>query len=61
MFGALNSIFTFKLFYPSSVNIKQLSADSMKKPGLVSRIFADTDENIINVYSPVMKPESAIV
>ena len=61
MFGALNSFFTFKLLFPSHTGGKVNSSESKGKRGKISHLFADVDETIINVYSPVSKPESAIV
>lgn len=59
MFGVLSSYFVVKLFHPSTRMMKRVVADKSKLG--FSHYFSDITESIINVYSPVSKPESAIV
>lgn len=61
--GTLSSIFIMKLFRPSNTNTRRIVNDIKNKGSSFtwSHFFSDISESIINVYSPVSKPESAIV
>lgn len=59
VFGVLSSHFVVRLFHPSTRMIKRVVTDKSKLG--FSHYFSDVTESIINVYSPVSKPESAIV
>lgn len=61
--GSLSSVFIMKLFHPFVSNSRRIVNDLKNKgaPYTWSRFFSDTSESIVNVYSPVSKPESAIV
>lgn len=61
--GSLSSVFIMKLFHPFASHSRRIVNDIKNKgaPFTWSHFFSDTSESIVNVYTPVPKPESAIV